>query len=101
MDLQTIKKHLRLTFDYDDDLLNEYIDWAEEEIRNTVSISEHRDNTYFIENPTYDRAVTLLVTHFYENRKPTTDRPQYNLIYGSKSAIFKLKTHYTGDLDEL
>lgn len=101
MELNTIKKHLRITFDFDDELLLEYIEWAEDEIKNSVSNSDYRNETYFDNNPTYDRAVILLVTHFYENRKAITDKPQYNMIYGIKSAIFKLQTRYTGDLNEL
>ncbi|MCU7557259.1 head-tail connector protein [Macrococcus capreoli] len=94
MDLKTIKKHLRITLDYDDELLEMYIKWAEEEVKNTVSTSATRNETFFDENETYNRAVVLLVSHFYENRKEITDKPQYHMIYGAKSAIMKLKIEY-------
>ncbi|QQB05859.1 head-tail connector protein [Macrococcoides caseolyticum] len=102
MNLQKIKQHMRVTYNFDDDLIQDYMDWAEEEIKNTVSSSDTREEEFFVDNATYDRAVAFLVTHFYENRKSTTEKPQYNLIFGAKSAIMKLKIQYAqkfGDLD--
>lgn len=104
MNLNTIKKHLRLTFDYDDEVLNNYLNWAEKKIKSSVNVDYEEHSDYFFENFDYDRAVVLLVAHYYENRKPTTDRPQYNMIYGIEDAIFHMKYDYQrkyGVLDEL
>lgn len=93
MELTTIKQHLRILDSYDDELLSKYTKWAEDEVRKSIdSISV--DDDFLKDNLQYEKAVVLLVTHFYENRKPTTDRPQYNIIRGFDHAIYKLKLDY-------
>lgn len=99
MDLNTIKQHMRVTFNFDDEIIKQYLNWAEDEIKNSVSTEENRNEAFFIDNPTYDRAVVLLTTHFYENRKAIVDKPQYNMIYGVKSAVLKLQLAYQSELN--
>ncbi|TDM04063.1 head-tail connector protein [Macrococcus carouselicus] len=99
MNLDTIKKHMKVTFDFDDEIINEYLKWAEAEIKDSVSTDPKRDESFFYDNSIYDRAVVLLVTHFYENRKAITDKPQFNLIYGVKSAVLKLRLAYQREMN--
>lgn len=94
MNLQMIKKHVRVDHSFEDDLLEQYIEWAETEIKDSVSTSDTRNEAYFVENPHFDRAVTLLVGHFFENRLPFVEIQQNNVPYGVMSAIHKLRGAY-------
>ena len=94
MNLQMIKKHVRVDHSFEDDLLEQYIEWAESEVKDSVTTSETRNDAYFVDNPHYERAVTMLVGHFFENRLPFTDIQNNNVPYGVMSAIHKMRGAY-------
>ena len=94
MELEQFKKHIRVDHSFEDDLIQEYRQWAEAEIKDSVTTAEDRDEKYFEGNPHYNRAVALLSSHYFENRLPMTDTTPHNLPYGIMSAIHKLRGGY-------
>jgi uncharacterized phage protein (predicted DNA packaging) len=94
MTLEQLKIHLRITHSMEDDLLSIYKGFAEAEIKDSVSTSPNRDESFFQDNPIYDRAVALLTAHYYENRIAYSDVQTYELSDATTSAIQKLRGSY-------
>lgn len=94
MELETIKKHIRVDHLFEDDLIKDYMLWASEEIKDSVSTSETRNESYFENSKHYERAVVLLVSHYFENRLPMVETELKNLPYGIQSAVQKLRGGY-------
>lgn len=98
MDLRLLKMHLRVDHDFEDDLIEEYQRWAEEEVKDSVTTELLRDEAFFTDNPHFNRAVVLLVGHFFENRIGITDASRASgfndLPDGILSAIQKLRGSY-------
>lgn len=94
MELQELKKHIRVDHSFEDQLIETYMDWAEEEIKDSVSTSLTRNEGFFDTSKHYERAVVLLTGHFYENRLPMVESELSNLPYGITSAIHKLRGGY-------
>ena len=94
MELEQLKQHIRVDHSFEDDLIFEYKKWAEAEIKDSVSTSGNRNESFFEDNPHYDRAVVLLTSHFFENRLPMVEVVVHNLPYGIMSAIHKLRGGY-------
>lgn len=92
--LDQVKKHVRVDHSFEDDLLETYIEWAESEVKDSVSTSENINDEYFTDNPHYERAVTLLTAHYFENRLPMSETRLNNLPYGVTSAVHKLRGGY-------
>ena len=94
MELETIKKHIRVDHSFEDDLIRDYMLWASEEIKDSVSTSETRNEIYFENSKHYERAVVLLVGYYFENRLPMIETELKNLPYGIQSAVQKLRGGY-------
>jgi uncharacterized phage protein (predicted DNA packaging) len=94
MNLEEIKKHIRVDHSFEDDLLESYTEWAETEIKDSVSTSDSRNDEYFEGNPHYERAVVLLTGHYFENRLPMVETELKNLPFGIVSAVHKLRGGY-------
>ena len=96
MDLNTVKKHIRVDHDFEDDLIQQYMNWAEDEVKDSVSTSLSRNEAYFEGNKHYEKAVALLTSHYFHNRLPMVEanRVSNNLPYGVMSAIHKLRGDY-------
>lgn len=92
--LEQLKMHLRTDHDFDDLIIETYKQWAQEEVKDSVSTSETRNEGYFEENSHFDRAVVLLTAHYYENRLPMSDIVIRELPFGVASAIQKLRGGY-------
>lgn len=99
MDLQLLKKHLRVDHSFEDDLLLEYKSWAEEEIMDSVSTEVLRDDAFFHTNTHFNRAVALLTAHYYENRLAYDERSLEEAPASVLSAIQKLRGSYTSVAD--
>ena len=97
MELEKVKKHVRVDHSFEDDLLETYIEWAELEVKDSVSTSENINDEYFTDNPHYERAVTLLTAHYFENRLPMSETRLNNLPFGVMSAIHKMRGAYHED----
>ena len=99
MELSTLKKHIRVDHDFEDDLIEVYKEWAEDEIKDSVSTSKNRDNDFFEGNPHHQKAVILVTSHYYHNRLPmigvTRQNPANILLpFAIHGAIQKLRSEY-------
>lgn len=88
--LERAKDYLRITGEYDDVLIQMLIDSAHEYLRNAGVKKDEESNTYQL-------AVMMLVTHWYENREQVTESAPYNVSLGLQSIILQLKA---GELHE-
>ncbi|GKV67467.1 MULTISPECIES: head-tail connector protein [unclassified Sporosarcina] len=97
MDLELLKKHLRVDHSFEDDLIVEYRMWAEEEIKDSVSTEPLRNEEFFKDNPHFNLAVALQTAFYYENRLGISERRLNNAINAPNavlSAIQKLRGNY-------
>lgn len=88
--LETVKEYLRIDGGHDDQMLGLLIDSAKEYLSNS-GVKEPEE-----ENNLYNLALTMLVTHWYENREQVTGSIPRNLELGLQSIILQLKA---GDLE--
>ena len=94
MELPLLKKHLRVDHSFEDDLIQEYERWAEDEIKDSVSTEANRNEAFFTESSHFNRAVVLLTTHYFENRIGYADKDLKNTPDGIQSAVQKLRGSY-------
>lgn len=94
MELQLLKTHLRIDHDFEDDLLLDYLSWAEAEIKDSVTTELLRDESFFVDNPHYKRALVLLVGHYFENRVGYAEKSLAEVPDGILSAVQKLRGSY-------
>jgi len=94
MELSELKLHLRVDHSFEDPLIQTYKEWAEAEVKDSVSTSFLRNETYFEDNPHFERAVVLLVAYYFENRIANTEKTLYNAPDGVLSAVQKLRAGY-------
>lgn len=94
MDLQLIKKHIRVDHSFEDELIEDYISWAEAEIKDSVSTEEIRNELFFDDNPHFNRAKVMLVAHYFENRIGYTEKSLTNTPDAILSAVQKLRASY-------
>ena len=94
MELEKLKQHVRVDHSFEDDLIRDYLGWAEAEVKDSVTTAPDRNESYFEGNPHYERAVALLTSHYFENRLPMVETTMHNLPFGITSAIHKLRGGY-------
>lgn len=94
MSLDKLKLHLRITHNLEDDLLQEYQAWAEDDIKDSVCTDTNRNESFFEGNKIYDRAVVLMTAYYYENRLAYSDTQLYEMPNGVLNAIQKLRGAY-------
>lgn len=95
MELELLKKHLRVSHSMEDDLIRDYYDFAEAEIRDSVSTSPNRDESFFEDNKIYERAVVMLTAHYFEQRIAYSDVQLSEVNDSVTSAIQKLRGSYS------
>jgi len=91
MDLEKIKMHLRVTHSFEDELIQEYMEWAENDVIASVSLSLDVDKGYLKDNIQYKKAVVMLTSFYFENRLTITDKRHTELPYGVLDSIQKLR----------
>ncbi|MEB6233837.1 head-tail connector protein [Mammaliicoccus sciuri] len=100
MELSTLKLHLRITHSVEDELLEIYKGWAEDEVKDSVSTSSTRNNEFFENSKHYQRAVALLTAFYYENRVAYSDMSQVSMPDGVLSAIQKMRGEYHEQIEK-
>lgn len=91
MDLAMIKKHLRVTHDLEDELVQMYMKWSKDTVLASVSTSDSVDTNYLESNMQFQKAVIMLTSSYYENRLSISDKKHVELPYGVLDAIQKLR----------
>ena len=83
LDLDSVRKHLRIDSNCEDDVLEMYIDSAEETILQLIRRTQHDLIEEYGEVPAPVRhAIMLLVSHSYNNREPASATSQAIGLYG-------------------
>lgn len=95
MDLTTLKLHMHVTHSMEDELIKNYQEWAESEIKDSVYPDDlTRDNAFFDNSKIFERAVVLLTSFYYENRLAYTEIDYKSSPDGVTGAIQKLRGAY-------
>ena len=94
MNIQEVKKHLRVIDNFEDDVIQMYLEWSESKVQSSVTNDTKKYYSFFIDNINYQRAVILLTAHYFNNRLPLSDRPQYNLTFGLRDALSHLQADF-------
>lgn len=84
MELNSLKKYLRIDHDLDDDLLLMLQEVAEKFILSSIEVKKTSDERF-------DYAVTLLVSSWYENRVATTTQALQEIPFGVTALIHQLR----------
>lgn len=101
MELEQVKKHIRVIDTFEDDAIEMYMKWSEDKVKDAIT-NEPSLHTEFFNNSThYQRAVILLTAHYFNNRLPLSDRPQYNLTFGLRDALSHLQANFLTYQNEL
>lgn len=90
VDLTLLKKHCKIDHNSEDDLLEEYYNWAKYDIANAVT----DDIEWLEEQPSFRTAVYPLTAYYFENRIAFEER---NLNYAPHmvlSVVHKLRDAY-------
>jgi len=91
IDLELIKKNLRLSHSLEDELVLMYMEWAKDTVLSSVTTSRGIDTAYLETNMQYQKAVILLTSYYYENRLAIPDKKHTEMPYGVLDAIQKLR----------
>lgn len=94
MELETLKLHLRITHSGEDELIKEYMSWAEDEVKDSVSTSPTRNEKFFENNNHYKKAVAMLTAFYFENRLAYSETAQVSMPDAVLSAIQKMRGAY-------
>lgn len=101
MDLEMMKKFLKVDHDFEDELIATYIDWAKSDIIHSVTTEKAVNMDFFKDNRQFEKAVVLLTSHFFENRIPFVEkRGIIEYPYGVLDAIQKLRGAYESVNDD-
>lgn len=93
MELETIKRHLRVIDNFEDDAIEMYLQWAEEKVKDAITNEPLLYTEFFNNNTHYQRAVILLTAHYFNNRLPLS-KPQHNLTFGFRDALSHLQANF-------
>lgn len=91
MELEMIKKHLKVTHSFEDDLIEMYADWAKSDVIASVTTSDEVDMEYVKDNFQFQKAVILLTNFYFDQRLTISDKKQIEMPYGVLDAIQKLR----------
>lgn len=106
MKLDTIKEHLRVNHSLEDNLIEQYLEWAKSVIINAVfdSYDSNLDKELLEKDTTFKMGCTMLTTYYYENRLSISEVNQHDNPYSVLHAIQTLrgnrKRFLKGDSDE-
>ncbi|MDT2438316.1 head-tail connector protein [Enterococcus avium] len=84
MELSELKNYLRIDHDLDDALIETLQDVAEKYIYGAIEVTATDDERF-------DYAVTLLVSHWYENRIATSEKAFAEIPFGVTALIHQLR----------
>jgi|SRR5699024_4355755 len=91
LNVETIKSNLRVNHSLEDDLIEMYLDWAEDTVRDSVVGEDEVDQVYLESNFQYQKAVVMLTSFFYEQRMAIGEIDAKELPYSILDSIQKLR----------
>lgn len=93
IDLNVMKKHLKVDHNLDDDLIeNVYYPAAIADIKGAITFDDQ--SAFFKDNATFNIAVLMVLGHFYENRKTTSIRNVHEIPLGILSLVQRLRGEF-------
>ena len=75
LELEYIKKYLRIDFDGDDAYLEDLLTLSKDFIKEQTGVE------YSASDAVYNQAVLLMIAHFYDNRTPVSEKAITNVPY--------------------
>lgn len=105
LDIETVKQHLRISHDLEDNLINQYIQWSIDTVIEAVydKYDSNINMDLLQADMTFQRAVILLTTYYYENRLTISEVKQHDNPYSVLNAIQSLRAnrdYFIGDSNE-
>ncbi|MGY0692982.1 head-tail connector protein [Virgibacillus sp. FSP13] len=95
LSLERIKGHLRIPHNLEDEVIQEYIEWADHDVAEAVfdSHDPKLDKKSLENDPSYKKAVTMLTSYYYENRLTMSEPNIKEAPFSVTHAIQTLRAH--------
>jgi len=95
VDLKKIKGHLRVPHNLEDEDIQDYLDWAKQDVIEAVydSYDPKLNRAALEKDTTYKKAVIMLATFYYENRMTISEVKQAESPFSVTHAIQTLRAH--------
>lgn len=102
LNLEIIKEHLRVAHDLEDTVITNYIDFAKNDIIEAIYDGHDKrlDVEGLEEDLTFQRAVIMLTSYYYENRLTISEINMHESPFSVTHAIQTLRAHRDRFLDE-
>lgn len=75
LNVEYLKKYLRIDYDIDDTYLTDLIDLSKKFIKEQTGVEYNKNDSV------YNQAVLLMCAHFYDNRTPISEKAVVNVPY--------------------
>ncbi|WP_210133787.1 head-tail connector protein [Staphylococcus sp. GDY8P131P] len=90
--VESIKKAIRVDYDFDDDLIMEvYLPGAINEVKTAVSL-DSEDEPFYKDNPTFNLAVLNIIAHHNDNRSITSNEQSFDIPASSIKLVQTLRS---------
>lgn len=102
LDLKMIKEHLRIPHDLEDNVIQNYIDFAKSDVIEAVydKYDTALNKEKLEKDLTFQRAVIMLVSYYYENRLTISEINMHESPFSVTHAIQILRAHRDRFLNE-
>lgn len=100
--LEKTKEHLRVTHNLEDEVIQDYLDFAKSDVTEAVydSFDKRLDIEGLQEDPSFIRAVIMLTSYYYENRLTISEINMHESPFSVTHAIQTLRAHRERYLNE-
>lgn len=93
INLETAKRACRVDYDFEDDLIQLYMDASQSVIKGAITKNE-KYSDFYTDNPAYTLAVIQLTKHYFDNRSSTTEFNLSKVPVGTLTLIQSLRQDY-------
>ncbi|WP_040981079.1 head-tail connector protein [Oceanobacillus jeddahense] len=95
VELEKLKGHLRVPHNLEDGNIQDYLDWAKQDVMEAVydSYDPKVNIAALEEDVTFKKAVIMLATYYYENRMTISEVAQAESPFSVTHAIQTLRAH--------
>lgn len=102
LDLETVKEHLRIPHDLEDNIIYDYINFAKSDVIEAIydKYDTALDKEKLEKDLTFQRAVIMLVSYYYENRLTISEINMHESPFSVTHAIQTLRAHKDRYLNE-
>lgn len=95
LDLEKIKNHLRVPHELEDEVIQDYIEFAKNDVMEAVFDAQDKDLDIegLEKDPSFKRAVIMLTSYYYENRLTVSEINMKESPFSVTHAIQTLRAH--------